>query len=330
MATGADIPPELLRHILEKMCDSEHARALLHPLTHVEVPNRKEAIKHVTACSLTCVYWAQICREQLFGDVWIKSYEDMRAFSSLVANTPKRFEPISNYVEWASLEQRVGDRPWIPLLLMQPSLFIPLRNSPITTYIIKDSYSGDKAITPPWTTHRRLFASLPRTPPSSCLQYTYLTIDNARFATINHLTSLLGILCTSTEDLTLSSITWDAKACFDRDLITSNPLQIPENAKFSVTVTSSQYTAETAWLAFAARFHRISQPTIPPTPHSVPKKILTVLRILSPAQQTILAIVTLVLRAFKVPELELELRHSFRIVNGLEYSILATGGAAGQ
>ncbi|KAI0791548.1 hypothetical protein BC629DRAFT_369065 [Irpex lacteus] len=121
MATGADIPPELIQRILFDVC--EDADKLLDLGT--TVPNRKEAIKNITACSLTCVYWAHICRWQLFCIVCIKSYEDMRAFLALVVNTPTKFLPISQHMSSATLVQRVGDRPW--LHLKRPgSLSLPL------------------------------------------------------------------------------------------------------------------------------------------------------------------------------------------------------------
>ncbi len=52
MATGASIPHELFKHILEDVC--EGALGLLD--LEVDVPVPKEATKNVTTCSETCVY----------------------------------------------------------------------------------------------------------------------------------------------------------------------------------------------------------------------------------------------------------------------------------
>ncbi|KAI0797290.1 hypothetical protein BC629DRAFT_1592334 [Irpex lacteus] len=309
MATGADIPPELFKRILEDVC--EDASDLLN--LNTDVPNRKKAVKNVTACSLTCVYWAQICRQKLFGTVWIKSYEDMRAFSSLVANTPKRFQPISNYVGSAYLEQRVGDRPWIHLLRMQPSLF-PCKYLQLVLIIFKGSGSTNVAVASHYLTYRRLFTGLPRTPPPFCLQCDRLSIENARFVAPYHLTSLLGILSTTTGELRLHNVIWDAQARFASNLLTSEPLQIPEDIDFSVTVRDSQYLAEAAWIAFATRFRRISQSTILPPLHRNPERSISavkVLRILSPAQQAILGICTLLSQISKVPRLHLNHSNSY-------------------
>lgn len=188
MATGADIPPELVEQILRDVC--ENAEGLLDPSLRKAVPNQKEAIKSVTACSLTCVYWARICRQKLFRSVSFKNYKDMCAFQSLVINTPTRFTPISEYVLYAVLVQRVGDRPWLHLLLMQPSSFqLWGRRSRYLHFCIEDSPNYGTG--PQRSISQRLFASLPKTPPSSCLQCDGLTIDKPHFVTPHGLTSLV-------------------------------------------------------------------------------------------------------------------------------------------
>ena len=87
MATGATIPPELFKVILFYVC--KHAIGLLDPL--LAMPNRKEAVRDITVCSLTCLYWARIYREAIFDRISIKSYEDLRAFPSLVVERAKDY-----------------------------------------------------------------------------------------------------------------------------------------------------------------------------------------------------------------------------------------------
>ncbi|KAI0798626.1 hypothetical protein BC629DRAFT_236212 [Irpex lacteus] len=186
-----------------------------------------------------------MCRWRLFRSVWIKDYEDMRAFSSLVAHTPERFEPITAYVQNATLVQRVGERSWIHLLWMQPSLFLFEDDILISLHI--EETSSD-ATAPRPSTCQRLFAGLPRTPPSSCLRSDYLTLTKPHFVTPRDLTSLVGKFKPAVPVL-LTGVTWDAQARFDSDLLTTDPLRILPSESH-VAVTSSRYTAETAWLVF--------------------------------------------------------------------------------
>lgn len=337
MATGADIPPELFKRILYDVC--EGAVGLLN--LEVDMSNRKEAIKNVTACSLTCVYWAQICRPALFHSVCIKNYEDMRAFSSLVSSTPQRFHPISKYIQYAALDQRVGDRPWIHLLQMQPSLSLFRSDVLLNIKInIKDSdpIDEDAAVQRQWPTSRRLFVGLPRTLPAWFFQGGVLNIDNARFVTPPDLTSLLRRLIhpstNSPRDLSvvLRNITWHAQTRFESNLLTSHPLELPGNSEFDVTVQSSQYIAEMAWLAFVTRFRPIlhlTQAISPPLHHGSEKKKIPevmVLRILPSVQQVFLGICTLLLRVPKVPELHL----THLACNRPDYVILYTERTAGE
>ncbi len=242
MATGADIPPELFRHILLDVC--ENAIVLL-GLSR-EVPNRKEAIKNVTACSLTCVYWARICREELFWSVWIKNYEDMRAFLALVVDTPARFMPISEYVWSTTLVQRVGDRPWLHLIRMQPSSFQfwPWQHQISIGFRIENPPNNATSLQS--STSQRFFASLPRTPPSSCLQCDDLIIDKPHFVTPHDLASFLRKF-SQFDSLRLTNVTWSAQVDFASDLLVRNPLNV--SRWFDVSVYSSKYTLETTWLA---------------------------------------------------------------------------------
>lgn len=266
----------------------------------MDVPNRKEAIKNITACSLVCVHWAHVCRERLFEDVSIKNYKDMRTFSSLVSNTPRRFLPISNHVQTANLEHRIGDRPWIYLLQMQPSLFLFRRD--VDVYIkISDFHSIDEAAPPQCLTYRRLFTGLPRTPPSSCLHCEELTIGNAHFVTPHDLVSLTSRLAPSVDlawSLIFDRITWDPQTRFESDVLTRDPLEIQEEHRYHVSIRHSEHIAEAAWLAFVTPFRHILHRSRKP-----------LWRILPPAQRAILGICTLLSRGTsssrKVPRLDI-------------------------
>ena len=59
MATAADIPPELFGNILEYTSDDR-------VLEDINSESRLEMIKCLSACSLTCTYWAQASRDKIF------------------------------------------------------------------------------------------------------------------------------------------------------------------------------------------------------------------------------------------------------------------------
>lgn len=166
----------------------------------------------------------------------------MCAFRSLVVNTPTRFAPISEYVSWATLMQRVGERPLLHLSGMQPSLFhsqcrfhFPVEDSP------NDATSSQRSIS------QRLFASLPKTPPLSCLQCYGLTIDKPHFVTPHDLTSLLQKF-SGYYHLCLTNVAWSAQVDLASDVLARHSLNM-SSREFSVRVHSSNYTAETTWLA---------------------------------------------------------------------------------
>lgn len=297
MATGADIPPELFKRILRDVCeDAERLLDLDKP-----VPSRKEAIKNVTACSLTCVYWAHICRRALFWAVWIKNYEDMCAFAVLVANTPAKFTPISKHVGYATIVQRVEDRPWLHLVRMQPSLFRFLRFNII--FHIEDA-PKDTSTSSQRSMSRRLFACLSRTPPSSCLQCTTLTIDKPHFVTPHDLTAFLQNF-NQPSSLVLTNVTWDAQIHLESHLLTGGPLDIfAPGYNVSVLAHSSEHILETAWLAFATTLHGHSTGQGSPTSGNNGNKHQLTLQVLPSAQRPILEICNSLCEGHKAPRLE--------------------------
>lgn len=222
----------------------------------------------------------------------IKNYEDMRAFRSLVVNTPTRFAPISEYVFYATLVQRVGDRPWLHLLLMQASLFQlwQLRQPDVRIYFrIEESLNDATSLRS--STSQRLFASLPRTPPSSCLQCTKLTIDKPHFMTPHDLTTLLQKF-SGYGNLRLRNVTWSAQADFASDLLARDLLLISLFSKLDVEVYHSAYTVETAWLAFSTILRGLSTQasTVTSASEYDENKPGTTLQVLWSAQRAILDI----------------------------------------
>ncbi|KAI0798655.1 hypothetical protein BC629DRAFT_1501578, partial [Irpex lacteus] len=135
---------------------------------------------------------------------------------------------------------------------MQPSLFRiwHLRQLDFGIYFrIEDSPNNATSLRS--STSRRLFASLPRTPPSSCLQCAELTFDNPHFVTPHDLVSFLQKFSRCCY-LRLTNVAWSAQADFASDLLVARDLLlIPPFSNIDVEVHCSAYAAETAWLAFS-------------------------------------------------------------------------------
>lgn len=262
MASAADIPAELFEDILFYVCGGSSAFWDLSP----GLPVWKEAIKTLTACSLTCVYWARICRRTIFSRLRFHNYKDICAFLSLVENTPETFTPASEYVWLAVMVQRVEDRPWLHLLQLRPSLVQNMLHAFVDfTFIDSATPNEDNQARRP--VHLRLFSGLPRSLPSSCHRCDSFTVCNPRFRDASDLISLLNKFSARRPrsyglQLTLDKVSWDDTTLlgFQNGLTISEPLATPFRYAH-VVVTNSTNSAETAWLAYS------SQATLP---HQVP------------------------------------------------------------
>ncbi|KAI0798648.1 hypothetical protein BC629DRAFT_1501535 [Irpex lacteus] len=141
---------------------------------------------------------------------------------------------------------------------MQPSLsqFWPSLHSNVRIYLHIENSPND-ATSLQSSTSQRLFASLPRTPPSSCLQCAELTIDNSYFMTPHDLVSFLQKF-SPCDSLRLTNVAWSAQADFASDLFARDLLLISPFSHLNVEVHRSAYTAETAWLAFSTTLRGLS------------------------------------------------------------------------
>lgn len=255
MATAASIPPELFEDILFYVCEDTDGPVY----SDSEGPDLqyRETLKNIAACSLTCVYWARVCRQRMFRRVWIKSYDKLHAFSSLISNTPKGFEAIVDYVWYVTLVQHVEDRPWLYHIQLQPSLLPQLPFATIRIHII-DTTGGPLSLRR--STYRRLFSGLPRTPPSSCHSCRALTLYNPHFRALRDVDLLLNkfAFLFGSIDLTFSGISWATEVSLERDLLSRNTLEITRHDVY-VTVEHSSYSVEEAWLAYSAVMRGLSR-----------------------------------------------------------------------
>lgn len=279
MALAAEIPPELFERILFYIC--RYAYGLLD--LGYEVPNRKEAIKEIGACSRTCVYWARACRARIFEIIWLKNYEDMCSFSLLVSKTPRTFTPVSAYVQKVTLLHRIGDRPWLHLCWLQSSR-LSLTPGISISYHIVDS-RGDTQT--PRSIHLRISSGLPRALPSPFHQCDNLRIENPHFRGLNDLNSLMNKFSyrpgpDNSVLLSLSNISWEVDPHFQNDALTETTLAISSLCCVEITIQPSLYGAEIAWLAYVAVLRCIQH-----RPPSTTLREGTKLQLLPSVQRTI-------------------------------------------
>ncbi|KAI0084294.1 hypothetical protein BDY19DRAFT_541316 [Irpex rosettiformis] len=86
---GASIPPELFEHILVYVGDEDRLWNGKDPMA------RREEMKHLSACALTCVYWAQLTRWRMFYRLVLRSAKDINDLRSLL-----------------QIYYKLGDIPW--------------------------------------------------------------------------------------------------------------------------------------------------------------------------------------------------------------------------
>ncbi|KAI0084299.1 hypothetical protein BDY19DRAFT_541759 [Irpex rosettiformis] len=105
---GASIPPELFEDILFYVGNEDRLKPCEDPTA------RREEMKHLSACALTCVYWAQLTRERMFGRLILRSSKDTSGLRSLLthASPSDRIDPIGTFLERLVVYYKLGDLPW--------------------------------------------------------------------------------------------------------------------------------------------------------------------------------------------------------------------------
>lgn len=185
MSIAASIPPELFQYILTHVGDYQVLS--LDP----KLPKRKEMVRHLAACSLTCVYWAQVCRPKAFQCIWVRSFDDLQALMVLVLDVPGRFTPISRYIDYAHCVQLLDDRPWLHNLSLQRvrSVLLPYWLTSTLKFHLIGSSRPAQALSPledPGSSSR-LFAGIPTTLPPKFHCCDVLAFENLHFRSLSDL-----------------------------------------------------------------------------------------------------------------------------------------------
>ncbi|KAI0084303.1 hypothetical protein BDY19DRAFT_997794 [Irpex rosettiformis] len=104
---GASIPPELFEDILFYVGDEGRLWCSVDPTA------RREEMKHLSACALTCVYWAQLTRERMFRRLVLRSAKDINDLRSLLrASSSDRLNPIGKILLELVIYYKLGDLLW--------------------------------------------------------------------------------------------------------------------------------------------------------------------------------------------------------------------------
>ncbi|KAI0084318.1 hypothetical protein BDY19DRAFT_542839 [Irpex rosettiformis] len=104
---GASIPPELFEDILFYVGDGDRLMPSEDPTA------RREEMKHLSACALTCVYWAQLTRVDMFQRLVLRSSKDISGLRSLLrASSSDRLDPIGTFFEELVIYYKLDDVPW--------------------------------------------------------------------------------------------------------------------------------------------------------------------------------------------------------------------------
>ncbi|KAI0092212.1 hypothetical protein BDY19DRAFT_903925 [Irpex rosettiformis] len=74
---------------------------------------RREEMKHLSACALTCVYWAQLTRQRMFERLVLWSPKDLCGLRPLLrASKNGRLDPIGHFIRVLVVYYKLGDHPW--------------------------------------------------------------------------------------------------------------------------------------------------------------------------------------------------------------------------
>ncbi|EKM53572.1 uncharacterized protein PHACADRAFT_125379 [Phanerochaete carnosa HHB-10118-sp] len=160
--SGANLPPELLSHILI------HAGAA--DVWSRSLDERRRLKRGLLAPSLVCKHWSEVVRSYLFRELAFRSPDDVRFLVNIIDSPQFRASSLSRVIHEIQVHQDGSEtKPWLHHIHLLSSRL------PRTNFLYVAAENTDDA--GPW---RGPFHSLPRTPPTSNLQLSELTLDGLR------------------------------------------------------------------------------------------------------------------------------------------------------
>ncbi|KAI0085252.1 hypothetical protein BDY19DRAFT_967000 [Irpex rosettiformis] len=221
LAASARIPQELFKSILIYV--GEDDRLFGHYGLRIDTKIRREQMQHLSACSLTCFYWAKFTRAHMFKMLILRSPQDVRDLRALLHfSSSQRLAPIGNYLWHLVVEYHFNNYFW--LYNLRGLLQDWTRRAPAgqSFHEVDIHVSGPApAITTALgrrTVRHPLFHSLPRIIPMPFIDadvVVYLFLDDVHFADHAGLQNLIqdlnfrGLIA---KDIYCRNLSWDDQA----------------------------------------------------------------------------------------------------------------------
>ncbi|KAI0092283.1 hypothetical protein BDY19DRAFT_590783 [Irpex rosettiformis] len=203
---AASIPPELFKGILLYVGDWGRLRPREDPTV------RREEMKHLSACALTCVYWAQLTRGRMFKRLALRSPKDLCGLRSFLrASSSGRLPSIGELLRELVIFYKLGDIPWfhnVPGLVASGGYYLGLVHFHVLGPVPPAITAGNTR----WSILHPLFFAVPRVLPMNSFHKLDVSVhvENIHFfyptmlRNLLHDCNLLGpsfIYCTN--------LTWD-------------------------------------------------------------------------------------------------------------------------
>lgn len=188
VATAADLPPELFPIIIGHLFDSSFLSIYCRPpVDDAKVSALKDTKQHLSACSLTCLWWAQQCRPVVFQMLTLRSADDVRILQGFLAHPSPRLPSIQAYIQVLGLQQSLDESTWIHRVFLDPTL----SRLPRDLTIIRPSSTAETLprrhishVGESTSGRRSLFADVSRTLPPSLCRCDLLVLRDAYFNTL--------------------------------------------------------------------------------------------------------------------------------------------------
>ncbi|KAI0083432.1 hypothetical protein BDY19DRAFT_1032314 [Irpex rosettiformis] len=190
------IPPELFDNVLFYLC-------------LVSGPYRRRngglSRRAVMSCSLVCLRWANICRQALFRDKWLKirSSEELQTFTKYATQRIPSLIPIHELIESILVEQRYDIQySFCDRVYMLKAKFGVSFSTLRLTGPVPDGFPSCRLDTPHWG----LSPSVP-TPPS-LLSYDEIDVQNVHLPSFRHVVKYVRHFAQAGSIL-FDGLTWD-------------------------------------------------------------------------------------------------------------------------
>lgn len=183
----ARIPAEIVGLIVAAICEDAESDSI------PGIPPDKVRRRRLSACSLTCRYWATRFRPHLFQKITIRSQDDASLFLSFVKCALVGWDPnvdgsmnIAPHVWWLSVSlAQAQEQPWIHHVLMNRHLLPALSSVYMTLRGTESSPTLNAPLLP-------LYDHLPRSLPRSITRCDTMIMSDVHTAHFKDLLQIVG------------------------------------------------------------------------------------------------------------------------------------------